>query len=118
MNGSKRAEVGAKYQNISNISAAAIDAGDSIHSQHLNPEQYQTSKLMMANEHITMESFNALIPKESHFEANENNEDKLTYEKDGQMHSNIHMNDKQDVAKINKAFLKNIGVMLPRIMDP
>ena len=28
------------------------------------------------------------------------------------------MNDAQDVARINKAFLKNIGIMLPRIIDP
>ena len=28
------------------------------------------------------------------------------------------MNDIHDVARINKAFLKNIGVMLPRIIDP
>ena len=41
-----------------------------------------------------------------------------TYEKDGKMHSSIHMDDKQDAARINKAFLKNIGVMLPRIIDP
>lgn len=61
-----------KYQNISQ-SSTALNAGDSIHSQHLNPEQYQTSKLMMANEHITLESFNAMIPKDEHFEANENN---------------------------------------------
>lgn len=65
LNGSQRG--GGKSQHISLYSA--MDAGDSIHS-NMNPDQYLTSKLMMANEHITLEAFNSLIPKESKFEAN------------------------------------------------
>ena len=105
-----------KYKNRHH-SSFSIDGESSIES-FMTREQYQTSNLMKANEHITAEAFQSMIPKQSKFQANQEAEMLQTYEKDGRMHSSIHMDDKQDAARINKAFLKNIGVMLPRIIDP
>ena len=73
---------------------------------------------MKANEHITREAFEGMIPKDTKFNANENAEHAQTYATDGMISTNIQMNDVKDVARINKVFLKNIGVMLPRIIDP
>ena len=47
-------------------SSFSIDGESSIES-FMTREQYQTSNLMKANEHITAEAFQSMIPKQSKF---------------------------------------------------
>jgi hypothetical protein len=51
----------------------SIDGENSIDS-FMSREQYHSSKLMNANEHLTHEAFNSMLPKTSKFEGGGSNE--------------------------------------------